>query len=119
LPHMYTSWCEAGHCRDGKGRLSCFGWAELCGWVVAVCLKLLSTTRDVFRSRCTEFYNTGIQRLTQRWQKCLKKTETLWKIASYLQNIYESFILISLLLQLHFLRKIKDISFVPPLVRFI
>jgi hypothetical protein len=25
LPHLCASWCEAGHCREGEGRLSCFG----------------------------------------------------------------------------------------------
>jgi hypothetical protein len=27
---------------------------------------------DAFRSRGREFYNTGIQRLTQRWKKCFE-----------------------------------------------
>jgi hypothetical protein len=25
LPHVCASWCEVGHCREGKGRLSGFG----------------------------------------------------------------------------------------------
>jgi histone-lysine N-methyltransferase SETMAR len=30
------------------------------------------TFRFVLRSRGREFYNTGIQHLTQRWQKCVE-----------------------------------------------
>jgi hypothetical protein len=32
--------------------------------------ELKRSFRDVFRSTKGEFYNTGIQRLTQVWQKC-------------------------------------------------
>jgi hypothetical protein len=42
--------------------------------------ELKESFRDVLRSRSREFYSTGIQCLTQRWQKCVwKMTETLWK----------------------------------------
>jgi hypothetical protein len=71
LPHVCASWCEVGHCREGEGRLSCFGQDELYGCVVAVCLQFSCTARDVLRSRGREFYNTATQRLTERWQKCV------------------------------------------------
>jgi hypothetical protein len=74
-----TDWCEAGHCREGEGRLSCFGYDELYVCVVAVCLKSPCTARDGLRSRGRECYNIGVQRLTQRWQSVLKMTGTLWK----------------------------------------
>jgi hypothetical protein len=47
LPHVCASWYEAGHCREGEGRLPCFGYDELYGYVVAVCLKRPCTARDV------------------------------------------------------------------------
>jgi hypothetical protein len=28
LPHVCASWCEVGHCREGEGRLSCFGYVR-------------------------------------------------------------------------------------------
>jgi hypothetical protein len=31
--------------------------------------------RDVLRSRSKKFYNTGMQRLTQRWQTCVENEE--------------------------------------------
>jgi hypothetical protein len=31
LAHVCTSWREVGHCREGEGRLSCFGQDELYG----------------------------------------------------------------------------------------
>jgi hypothetical protein len=34
--------------------------------------ELKQSLRDALRSRGTEFYNSGIQRLTQRWQKCVE-----------------------------------------------
>jgi hypothetical protein len=39
---------------------------------VAVCLKFPCTARDALRSRGKGLYNIGIQRLTQRWQKCVE-----------------------------------------------
>jgi hypothetical protein len=73
LPHVCASWCEAGHSREGEGRPSCFGYDELHACAVAVCLKFPCTARDALRSRGREFYNTSTQRLTQRWQKYVKK----------------------------------------------
>jgi hypothetical protein len=64
-----TDWCEAGHCREGEGRLSCCGYDELYVCVVAVCLKSPCTARDGLRIRGRECYNIVVQRLTQRWQK--------------------------------------------------
>jgi hypothetical protein len=55
LPHVCASRCEVGHCREGEGPLSCFGYDELYGCVVAVCLKFPCTTRDVLRSGGREF----------------------------------------------------------------
>jgi hypothetical protein len=72
LPHVCASWCEAGHCREGEGRLSCFGYNKLYGRVVAVCLKSPCTVRDALRTRGTEFHNTGTQRLNQRWHNCVE-----------------------------------------------
>jgi hypothetical protein len=40
--------------------------------------RLKQSLRDVLWSRGREFYNTGIQHLTQCWQ-ALKMTDTLWK----------------------------------------
>jgi histone-lysine N-methyltransferase SETMAR len=34
--------------------------------------ELKQSFRDVLRSRDREFYNTGIQHLTQRWRKCVE-----------------------------------------------
>jgi hypothetical protein len=34
--------------------------------------ELKQNFRDVLRSRGREFYNTAVQRLTQRWRKCLE-----------------------------------------------
>jgi hypothetical protein len=79
LPHVCTDWCEAGHCREGEGRLSCFGYDELYVCVVAVCLKSPCTARDGLRIRGRECYNIVVQRLTQRWQSVLKMTGTLWR----------------------------------------
>jgi hypothetical protein len=87
-PHLCASWCEAGHCREGEGNISCFGSVELYGCTVAVCLKFSCTARDVLRSRGREFYGTGIQRPNQCWQCVLKMMEILWKTASQLQNVY-------------------------------
>jgi hypothetical protein len=47
LSHACASWCKAGHCQEGEGRLSCFGLDELYRCVVAVCLKFPCTTCDV------------------------------------------------------------------------
>jgi hypothetical protein len=80
LPHVCSVWCEAGHCREGEGRLSCFVQDELYRCVVAVCLGFPCIARDVLRGRGRELYNTGIQRLTERWQRCvLKMTENFRK----------------------------------------
>jgi hypothetical protein len=38
LPHVCASWCEAGHCREGEGRLTCLRYDELYGCAVVVCL---------------------------------------------------------------------------------
>jgi hypothetical protein len=37
--------------------------------------KLKQSFRDVLRIRGTEPYNTGLKRLTQRWQKCVGNDE--------------------------------------------
>jgi hypothetical protein len=50
LPHVCASWCEAGHCREGEGRLSSFSQDDVYGCVIAVCLNFAFTTRDVLRS---------------------------------------------------------------------
>jgi hypothetical protein len=69
LSHVCASRSEAGHCREGEGRLSCFGQDKLYGCVVAVCLQFPCTARGVLRSRGRELY-ICIQRLTERWEKC-------------------------------------------------
>jgi hypothetical protein len=43
--------------------------------------ELKQSFRDVLRSRGREFYSTGIQRLTQHRQKCIKMTDFVKKIA--------------------------------------
>jgi hypothetical protein len=70
LPHVCASRCEAGHCREGEGRLSCLGQDELYGCVVAVCLKFPCTARHVVRSRDREFYDNNIKCLTECRQDC-------------------------------------------------
>jgi hypothetical protein len=57
--------------------------------------------RDVLRSRGRDFYNTGIQGLTQRWQKCIKM-KTFWGknnliIEKDVQIIYLKFIVTALI----------------------
>jgi hypothetical protein len=73
---LCASWCEAGHCREGEGRLSFFDYDEIYGYVVAVCLKFPSAARFVLQSHDKKFYNTGTQRLNQRWLKCVENEET-------------------------------------------
>jgi hypothetical protein len=75
LPHVCASRCEAGHCREGEGRLSCFGYDEHYGCVAAVCLKLPCTACDALISRGSEFYSADIQRLAQRREKCVENGE--------------------------------------------
>jgi histone-lysine N-methyltransferase SETMAR len=41
--------------------------------------ELKQSFRDVLESQGREFYETGTQRLTQRWQKCVEMTENLRK----------------------------------------
>jgi hypothetical protein len=59
LPDVCTSWCEARHCREGEGRLSCLRMNSTDAFV-SVCLKFSCSTRDVLRSRGREFYNTDL-----------------------------------------------------------
>jgi hypothetical protein len=42
-----------------------------------VCLKFSFTADDVFQSQGREFYNIGIQHLTQHWQKCVENDRDL------------------------------------------
>jgi hypothetical protein len=45
---------------------------QLYGYVLAVYLKFPCTARDVLRNGGREFYNNGVQRLTQCWHKCVE-----------------------------------------------
>jgi histone-lysine N-methyltransferase SETMAR len=44
----------------------------LCGCYFTDDNELKQSFRDVLQSRGREFYNIGVQRLTQRWQKCVE-----------------------------------------------
>jgi hypothetical protein len=79
LPHVCANWYEAVHCREGEGRLSYFGYFELYGCVVAVCLKFPCAARDVLRSRGGDFITLVYGVLLNFGRSVLKMTETLWK----------------------------------------
>jgi hypothetical protein len=70
LPDACASWCEAGHCREGEGRLSVR--TKSADALPRFILKFSCTASDVLRSRGREFYSIGIQRLTQSWKKCVE-----------------------------------------------
>jgi hypothetical protein len=96
LPHVCASRCEAGYCREGEGRLSCFGQDKLYWCFVTVCLQFPCTARDVLRSGGTNFTTLLHSVLFNIGKTVLKTAGTLWKnsliVVKYIRIIRVNFI---------------------------
>jgi hypothetical protein len=122
LPYLCTSWSEAGLYRKGEGRLLCFGFDQMYGCIVSVCLKFPCTAQSVLRSRSRGFYNADVLSLSQSWYKCVEndREETLGEnilvIAKDIWIIHVNFIVIAVT---HPEKNIGGITFVQPLANYI
>jgi hypothetical protein len=107
LPILPTFWLP--HVWPCKGRTT---WLPFCRW-----LRIETSFRNVLRSRGREFYSTGIQRLTQHWQKCVENdgdiTQKLsYNCKTYMNHPSKFYCYCNYI----FWEKIGDITFVPLLV---